>query len=116
MRELEAAVTQVEQRLGAPLPGEYRLWLFQHRSIPTDHRQSPFEVIELLETQRLVQDVLPPGHLAIGPDGYGNLVLLRLCDGSVEWWSPDHEPSDRRTDTIAASFSNYLELISSGQV
>ncbi len=71
---------------------------------------------ELLKAQRLVQQVIPRGSLAIAHDGYGNQVLLRFSDGSIEWWSHEREPDDHRTETIAPSFESYLELIAKGEV
>ncbi|ANP47564.1 hypothetical protein ATE48_17475 [Candidatus Viadribacter manganicus] len=116
MQEFEEAVAQVERASGGVLPAEYRHWLRTHKPGPTDHRQTPFDLSELLKTQRLVQDVIPPGTLAIGDDGYGNLVLLRFTDGAIEWWHHERESNDVSTDTIRPSFTAYLELIAKGEV
>ena len=66
---------------------------------------------QLLEVQRLVQDVIPPGTVAIGDDGYGNLVLLRFADGSIEFWDHERELNDFATETICPSFAAYLEFL-----
>lgn len=116
MQDFDDAVAQVERAAGGILPPAYREWLRQHRSGPSNQRQTPFDVEELLETQRLVQHVLPPGTLAIGDDGYGNLVLLRFSDGSIEWWFHERHPSDIETETIRPSFPAFLELIAAGEV
>ena len=52
MRDFENAVAQVEHAAGGTLPPEYREWLRQHRPGPSDHRQTPFDLEELLKTQR----------------------------------------------------------------
>jgi len=116
MPEFEKVVAQVEGAAGGALPVQYREWLRQHRPGPSDHRQTPFDIEELLKTQRLVQEVIPPGTLAIADDGYGNLVLLRFSDGSIEWWNHEREPDDLDTETIAPSFEAFLELASKGEV
>ena len=54
--------------------------------------------------------------LAIGGDGYGNLVLMRLSDGSVEWWPHERPTDDVQTTTICRSFADYLDLIAKGEV
>jgi hypothetical protein len=116
MQDFENAVAQVERASGGALPSHYREWLRQHRRGPSDHRQTPFDIVELLETQRLVQDAIPPGTLAIGDDGYGNLVLLRFADGSIEWWNHERELNNFETETIRSSFAEYLDLIAEGEV
>jgi hypothetical protein len=116
MQSFDETVARVEQAAGGALPREYREWLRHCRPGPTDHRQTPFGIDDLLETQRLVQNAIPPGTLAIGRDGYGNLVLLRFSDGSIEWWCHDRYPDDQETQTIRPSFEAFLELIAKGEV
>ncbi len=111
MAEFEELVTQVERVAGGALPSDYREWLRRHEPGASDHRQTPFDLQELLRTQRIVQDVIPPKTLAIGDDGHGNLVLLRLSDGSIEWWCHEREAEDFQTETIRPSFADYLHLI-----
>jgi hypothetical protein len=116
MDDFEAAVAQVERASGGVLPPEYREWLRQHKRGPSDHRQTPFDLDELLKTQRIVQRVIPLGTLAIGDDGYGNLVLLRFSDGSIEWHRHERLPDDPETETIRPSFTAFVELIAKGEV
>lgn len=116
MQNFDDAIAQIERASEGTLTADYREWLRQHRPGPSDHRQTPFGVAELIETQRLVQDVIPRGTLAIGDDGYGNLVLLRFADGSIEWWNHEREPGDFATETIRSSFAEYLDLIAKGEV
>lgn len=116
MPDFDEAVAQIERTCGGELPPDYRNWLQEYRPGPSDHRQTPFDVAELIETQRLVQDVIPPGTLAIGDDGYGNLVLLRFADGSIEWWNHERELGNFKTETIRPSFAEYLDLIAKGEV
>lgn len=116
MSDFEDAVAQVERTAGGTLPSEYREWLRRHTPGPGDHRQTPFDLTELLETQRLVQDAIPPGTLAIGDDGYGNLVLLRFSDGSIEWWWHERSLENHETETIRPSFAEFLHLIAKGEV
>ena len=116
MQNFEDAVAQVERTAGGVLPHAYREWLRQHRRASSDHRQTPFDLEELLKTQGLVQNVIPPRTLAIGEDGYGNLVLLRLSDGSIEWWCHERKSGDPKTNTIRPSFEEFLKLIAKGEV
>ena len=116
LSDFEDIISRVEQTAGGNLPTGYREWLRTYRPSDDDHRQIPFDVAELVETQRIVQDVIPAGTLAIGNDGYGNLVLLRFADGSIEWWSHEHLDGNHETKTIRPSFPEYLELIAQGEV
>jgi hypothetical protein len=115
MHEFDDAIAEVERRAGGQLPDDYRQWLLQHRKSPSDHQQTPYDLDELRETQRLVQDAIPPGHLAIGADGYGNQVLLRFSDGSIEWWCHEDQP-EYGTDTIRPSFEEFMRLVAQGEV
>ena len=116
MADFDDIISRVEQTAGGTLPADYLEWLRLHRPSDDDHRQTPFDVGKLVETQRIVQDVIPPGTLAIGDDGYGNLVLLRFVDGSIEWWSHERNEADHQTKSIRPSFLEYLELIAQGEV
>ena len=115
MADFEEFVAQVELIADGALPADYREWLRRHESGASAHRQTPFDLQELLSTQRIVQDVIPPKTLAIGDDGHGNLILLRLSDGSIEWWCHEREAGDFQTETIRPSFSDYLHLIAEGE-
>ncbi|ABI77679.1 conserved hypothetical protein [Hyphomonas neptunium ATCC 15444] len=116
MADFDEIISRAEQTAGGILPKEYLEWLRLHRPSDDDHRQTPFSIGELVETQRTVQDVIPPGTLAIGNDGYGNLVLLRFVDGSIEWWSHERNEANHKTKSIRPSFPEYLELIAQGEV
>jgi hypothetical protein len=111
MRDFNDAMSQIERLSGGQLPVEYRQWLSMYQPMSTNSEHRPFDLNQLLEVQRLVQDVIPPGTVAIGDDGYGNLVLLRFADGSIEFWDHERELNDFATETICPSFAAYLEFL-----
>ena len=114
--DFEAKIEQVERKFGGKLPPDYVHWLKRHQPGPDDHAQTPYCLEQLINTQILIQDVLPQGMLAIGGDGYGNQVLFDSSTGGIEWWNHEREPDDQRTETIRPTFSSYLELIAKGEV
>jgi len=115
MEVFEKALQQVEREAAGVLPDHYRNWLRKHRRRSSQDRRTPFDLDELLQTQRLVQDVLPAGTLAVGDDGYGNLMLLRFSNGAIEWWDHEREFGDDRTEFVASSFEAFLEQLGAGE-
>ena len=104
----ETKIERIQRAANVKLPQDYVDWLAQHRRKPDDEGDTPFDVDQLLETQRIVQDILPQGTVAIGDDGYGNLVLIRCSDGSILWQF--HEDLDD-IEVVGSSIHAFLERV-----
>ena len=103
-----ALLQRIEHFAGCSLPHSYAEWLSAPRTEPPDSRL--FDMAKLLETQRIVQAVLPAGSIAIAEDGYGNLFLMQCADGSVVWWFHElDEEGHNRVEPIADSFAAFLD-------
>jgi hypothetical protein len=128
---MSARLLSLEQKLGTSLPQTYVEFLLKHHakdevgmyvSSNPEHWgvRTLFEIGEgsknyqLDEVYRLVSDVLPPESLPVAEDWSGNLYLL-ICGGPlmghVVWWNHERGQCDLSVESVANSFSAFLESL-----
>lgn len=141
----ETEVQAAELALGVQFPPDYRAFLLQQnggrpapqgfaiawasaQACAADWRTSAMSWFYGLTEERIGNLVrsnqvtfagrLPPGTLTIGPDAFGNQLLLALGGphaGKVLLWVKDHEASDGEAPgydnvgVVADSFADFVE-------
>lgn len=123
-------VERLEQRIGRPLPTEYRDFLLQHDggrlasndgAVKTNFGLGDVpdwaSMWDLLETFR---DRVPAWLLPVAADEYGNLFAVSLRDedlGSVWFWDHEEEaddeepPSDDNIELKASDWDVFLDSL-----
>jgi hypothetical protein len=135
----DAELTEMEQRLGMTIPGEYRLWLLQHNGgRPEPHvvqfrkTDGPYtdvgirsffsdaEVEGCAVNYKLIRQRLPNRLFPMGNDSFGNLICISTSGkdkGFVYFW--DHEEEEEAANSncylLARKFSEFLDNLSSAQ-
>ena len=127
-------IAGLEADLGYDFPPEYRHFLLATNvgtiATPSRHGRGPDaagvsllfglcddEDRDLRAQRESYEGRIPDGFLAVGSDGGGNLICLRISDGSVFFWdhegeaSGDDEPAMDNMRRIAATFTEFLKGI-----
>jgi hypothetical protein len=117
----EAALAELEERAGYPLPVAYRDFLEAHDGASPEPNHLPDaasgsnvsvrsfhsaeEVLRALD--QLGPDRVPPEVLPIADDDAGNGLFINCEDGSI--WSFDHEEEDPSEEDLWAAFTREAE-------
>ena len=128
-----AEIAAVEQRVGAPLPPEYRQFLAAGNvGMPAPNvARAPTitcSVAKFLGVSDVASDDLgaavdtysgrlPDGVFPVALAAGGNLVCIVLKDGSVHFWDHENEAAEgepvdfRNMHLLAKSFAEFLKLL-----
>jgi SMI1 / KNR4 family (SUKH-1) len=137
----DAAIEELEARVGAELPSDYKDFLgrqnggylqpnsyeddgvgasvrqlYSAGTTPVEQLDDVAEVADMYSPEGEADDELRPGFLPIGEDDGGNLILL-VVDGedrdAVYFWEHEIQPSEKAYTRLADSFSELLDGLES---
>jgi cell wall assembly regulator SMI1 len=127
-------IRSLEQKIGFPLPQDYRQFLLQYNGgvpkperfafrIPSGEQVSLVRVFfsldendpyyNLLRKLSVNEGYIPESCLPIGEDPFGNLILLELSkshQGNVYFWDHESEGGDDLRDNMALIAGNFTEF------
>lgn len=129
-----AQIPILESRVRATLPRAYKELLIQYNSaVPEENVYRTDRVTTniayffgvtadqghdlVAQNEVMFANRLPRGVLAVAHAGGGNLICLRISDGSVYFWNheqeatEDEEPGYGNMVKLAASFQEFLEQL-----
>jgi cell wall assembly regulator SMI1 len=135
----DAAIEELESRIGAELPSEYKDFLrrqnggylqpnsyadddvgasvrqlYSAGSTPVGELDDVAEVAEMYSPEGDADDELRPGFLPVGEDDGGNLICLVLGGdggGAVYFWEHEIQPQDVAYTRLANTFSEFLDRL-----
>jgi hypothetical protein len=135
----DAALEELQARVGAELPGDYKDFLRHHNggylqpnsyadgdvgasvrqlysagSTPVEQLDNVAEVADMYSPEGDADDELRPGFLPVGEDDGGNLILLVVGGedrGAVYFWEHEIQPSDEAYTRLAGSFVEFLDRL-----
>lgn len=129
MLDTQDRIFSLEQASGRSLPETYRRFLETHVEDPnrlgllvsTNPNywgvRNVFELgsagtdLQVDQTYRILEDVLPTGMVPIADDSAGNLYLLDCRSGAVFWWDHEQAVSEHRVEAVAGSFEAFRNVL-----
>lgn len=124
----DAAISQVEERIGMTMPRAYKSFLAEHNlSAVAPNRvvcgNEAFNIsyffgvggdshANLVDQFAIYSGRVPPNTVPIAMAGGGNIVLLDTSNGAILFWDHESEGADvARIIDVAPTFDAFLSLI-----